>query len=170
MPRAKDGLEEMMDLKPAAALLSGVALMVAGVYCLDVAPEQPSPLVAGNASPLTGISSAHAAAPPSGLSSAVESRESAGQGIRVLKVHLEVRAGQPTLVPETIPVLAGSPVALVVESDAYDRFEVPGYGLSVALAPGQPSTLAFDANRLGHYPLQLASNGAVLGGLEVVTP
>jgi hypothetical protein len=163
--------KNMMDLKPAAALLSGVALMVAGVYCLDVAPEQPRPPGAGTqASSLSGISSAHAATPPSGLSSAVESRESAGQGIRVLKVHLEVRDGQPTLVPETIPVLAGSPVALVVESDAYDRFEVPGYGLSVALAPGQPSTLAFDANRPGHYPLQLASNGAVLGGLEVVTP
>jgi hypothetical protein len=159
----------MMDLKPAAALLSGVALMVAGVYCLDVAPDPPGPPSATSEIPFSGISSAHAAS-PMGLSTAVDERESAGQGIRVLRVHLEVKEGRPTLVPETIPVLAGSPVALEVKSDAYDRFEVPGYGLSVALAPGRPSTLAFDADRPGHYPLQLASNGAVLGGLEVVTP
>jgi heme/copper-type cytochrome/quinol oxidase subunit 2 len=73
------------------------------------------------------------------------------------------------LVPESIPVLAGSPVAFTVKSDTYDRFEIPGYGVSMPVAPGQPATLAFDAVRTGHYPLQLASNGAVLGGLEVVT-
>ncbi|HKY93209.1 MAG TPA: hypothetical protein VJM11_19310 [Nevskiaceae bacterium] len=157
----------MMDLKPATALLSGVAMMVAGVYCLDAAPERPATPVAE--APLSGVPDTRPIPQP-GLSTAVQSRESPGTGARrVLRVQLEVKGGQPVLLPESIPVLAGSPVAFTVKSDTYDRFEVPGYGVSVAVAPGQPATLAFDANRAGHYPLQLASNGAVLGGLEVVT-
>lgn len=151
----------MMDYRPALALLSGIVMMVVGVYCLDAAPERPLASADDSGGTLPGIATATAA--PDGSWAANKSAHR-----RILRVRLQVHGGKPVTVPELVAVPLGSPVAFLVESDTWDHFEVPGYGVSVAVAPGQPGSVAFDADRPGHYPFRMAASGLTLGRLEVV--
>lgn len=173
-----------MDFKPYAVLASGVAMMAAGVYCLDPAPEAaprsislpipPARTAPAGASDFMMHTASAGPLPASAMPVSLQvpgSTVSSPDGeARMLRVHLAVREGRGVAGPRFVHVAAGAPVAFRIDADVADRFTIEGYGVSVTVAPGRSGIAAFDATRPGRYRYGLERSGLVLGELEVVSP
>ena len=66
-----------------------------------------------------------------------------------------------------VQVAKGTPVALVVTSDAADEVHVHGYDIVQELTPGTPATLRFGATVAGVFEVELHEAGTVLLRLQV---
>jgi hypothetical protein len=85
----------------------------------------------------------------------------------VQRIEVEVAGGEVTGDTGRVPVVAGGPVTLVVTSDVADEVHVHGYDLTLALTPGTPAEIAFDATLTGVFEVELHDAGTVLLTLQV---
>jgi hypothetical protein len=101
---------------------------------------------------------------PSGSSgtSGSAAPSSAGQRIEVTVAHGRVSGDTGR-----VPVALGTPVTLVITSDAADQVHVHGYDLEQELTPDTPATLQFDATVPGVFEVELHETGTVLLRLQV---
>jgi hypothetical protein len=137
--------------RPRDAVLAVVAaLTLAGCAGTDAA-ETSSTASSTSSSP-TATSAA-----PSSTAAADESQ----------RIEVQVAGGQVSGDSGRVPVAAGTPVTLVVTSDAADELHVHGYDLTADLAPGQPAELSFDATIPGVFEVELHDAGTVLLTLQV---
>ncbi|MPZ00391.1 MAG: hypothetical protein GEU97_20895 [Actinophytocola sp.] len=82
-------------------------------------------------------------------------------------VSFTVEGGERVSGPEQIDVAVGETVAIEVTSDTADEVHVHGYNKTVALPPGEPATLEFDAAIAGVWEIELHDSGALLTELRV---
>jgi hypothetical protein len=83
------------------------------------------------------------------------------------RIEVTVAGGRVDGGTDRVPVRAGTPVTLVVTSDAADEVHVHGYDLSADLAPGTPATVEFDATIPGVFEVELHDAGTLLLSLQV---
>ena len=116
---------------------------------------------AATAGPSTSAPSSTAPASSSDGSSPTSSAP-AGQ-----RIEVTVTGGQVSGDTGRVPVPLGEPVTLVVTGDVADEVHVHGYDLTLALEPGTPAELSFDATVPGVFEVELHDAGAVLLTLQV---
>lgn len=78
-----------------------------------------------------------------------------------------VEGGERVSGPEQVEVAVGETVAIKVTSDTADEVHVHGYNKTVALRPGEPATLEFEASIAGVWEIELHDSGALLTELRV---
>lgn len=78
-----------------------------------------------------------------------------------------VEGGERVSGPERVEVAVGETVAIKVISDTADEVHVHGYNKTVALRPGEPATLEFEAAIAGVWEIELHGSGALLTELRV---
>lgn len=82
-------------------------------------------------------------------------------------VSFTVKGGERVDGPERIEVGVGETVAIDVTSDTADELHVHGYNETVALTPGEPATLEFEAAIAGVWEIELHDSGSLLTELRV---
>ncbi len=82
-------------------------------------------------------------------------------------VSFTVEGGERVSGPEQIEVAVGETVAITVTSDTADEVHVHGYNKTVALRPGEPATLEFEASIAGVWEIELHDSDALLTELRV---
>ncbi len=82
-------------------------------------------------------------------------------------VSFTVEGGERVSGPEQLEVAVGETVAIEVTSDTADELHVHGYNKTVALTPGEPATLEFEAGIAGVWEIELHDSGALLTELRV---
>lgn len=70
--------------------------------------------------------------------------------------------------PEVARIVQGQRIELVIDSSADDELHLHGYDLTLPLQAGKPARLAFTADRIGRFVLELHSAHRRIGVLEVV--
>lgn len=98
----------------------------------------------------------------SGSSAAAGSSTPAAKTITVTIAH-----GKASGDTGRIPVPTGTPVTLVVTSDAADEVHLHGYDIEKELAPGKPTTLTFVANVPGVFEVELHKLNIVILHIQV---
>ncbi len=135
------------------AALLGVTCALAVSGCAGTAA--PGPAAAGSSSSSTARTA-------TGSATTEPAPAPASQRIEVTVAGGRVDGGT-----DRVPVRAGTPVTLVVTSDAADEVHVHGYDLSADLAPGTPATVEFDATVPGVFEVELHDAGTLLLSLQV---
>ncbi|GAA5128429.1 hypothetical protein [Haloechinothrix salitolerans] len=82
-------------------------------------------------------------------------------------VSFTVEGGERVSGPEQLEVAVGERVAIEVTSDTADELHVHGYNKTVALTPGEPATLEFEATIAGVWEIELHDSGNLLTELRV---
>lgn len=116
--------------------------------------------VAGTAQPTTEAPTSGEA----GTTSEPAQSEAAGDTVRI---EISVTDGAISPEPDQLPVPLGSPVRLVVTSDADEEVHLHGYDRTLDLTAGQPGELAFVADLAGIFEAELHGSGALLCELRV---
>ena len=83
------------------------------------------------------------------------------------RIGITVTDGAPEGGVRTAAVDLGDQVELVITSDTADEVHVHGYDLTVDVAPGEPATLSFTADKPGVWEIELHDAGSVLLELQV---
>ena len=107
-------------------------------------------------------SSPAATAPPPATESAAAVGTPAGQ-----RIEVTIAGGEVSGDTGRVPVAVGEQVTLVVTSDVTDEIHVHGYDLTLAVSPGSPAQLSFDATVPGVFEVELHEAGTVLLALQV---
>ena len=110
-------------------------------------------------------SSPPAPAPASAIPDAPSAAPSPQPVARTLDIT--VAGGEVTGVEGRVDVKKDEQVVLRVTSDVAEEVHVHGYDLSADLAPGQQAVLAFKADLLGSYEVELEQSGKPLFQLRV---
>ena len=76
-----------------------------------------------------------------------------------LTFHLVVEGGRTVGGAPTLRAVEGDTVEIVLESDDGLELHLHGYDLTVPLAPGEPASLAFAADRVGRFPAESHGHG-----------
>lgn len=82
-------------------------------------------------------------------------------------VSFAVEGGELVSGPEQLEVAVGETVTIEVTSDTADELHVHGYNKTVALTPGEPATLEFEAGIAGVWEIELHDSGNLLTELRV---
>lgn len=117
---------------------------------------------------LAGCGNAADTAPPApARSPAAAAPSTAPQTPAGKRVGITVAGGQVQGGLQRIEIPLGTPVTLVVSSDAADEAHLHGYDRTVQLTAGTPATIEFTADQPGVFELELHGAGTQLAKLEV---
>lgn len=139
-------------LKHTLAILAALTLVLTGCGTEDSGDENAADAATTSTAPQTSEDAAGA-----GDSGATGSDA----------VSFTVEGGERVAGPERIEVAVGETVAIDVTSDTADELHVHGYNMTVALTPGEPATLEFEAGIAGVWEIELHDSGNLLTELRV---
>ena len=78
-----------------------------------------------------------------------------------------VRGGKPVGGIQRFEAPKGTRVVVVVRSDVADEIHLHGYDVKADAAPGRPARLAFKADLVGRFELELEEHGVQIAELTV---
>ncbi len=149
-----------MSSKPIVFFAAAIAVVV-GLWFLFKPPRAELPV------PETAkLGDAHASLAMGSAGNASEPPAAGGpSGTEVFE--LIIKSAKPVGGPILLQVHEGQQVTLNIRSDSDDELHLHGYDLHAHITPRQTASLQFNANRTGHFGLELHKARTELGALEV---
>jgi len=146
--------------KPIVFLAAAVAVVV-GLWFLFKPPR--AELTVPGTAPVGDAHASSAMGSPGNASQAPAAGGPAGTEV----FELVIKSARPVGGPILLQVHEGQQVTLNIRSDSDDELHLHGYDLHAHITPRQIASLQFNANRTGHFGLELHKARTELGALEV---